>query len=210
MSHNLRSSENGYLLLPMDRNSHPEYLIDEMVGMSKAELIETKCTQDLFCGMPFYTTRMLRQSTYSYWIPADQPYFNKQVSLTRIVEKQPVDRFMFELTGTDAMGVMISPMPGIEIVKWSFFHEVTETGMDYQGRPTYFVFYSAGINAPGTFWVDLKVPNGWIGKKLDIGIAAHYTHFDKERTEAFQSFIDSYPKWTHVTAWMASYNGFEY
>lgn len=195
----------------MDRHSHPDYLSGEMEIMSKAELNTQRCEEQLFCGMPFYTARMLRQSTYSYWIPAAAPEFNTAISFRRIVNGQPANRYMFELTGTSAMGVYLSPMPGVEIENWSFHESVDDTGMDFQGRPTYFVMYSAGNPVPSTFWVDLKVPEGtWTGKKIDIGIVAHYTHFDDQRTVAFQQFIDSYPEWCHVTAWMNSYNGYEF
>lgn len=195
----------------MDRHSHPDYLIDEMEGIAKAELIDEICEQELFCGMPFYTSRMLKQAKYSYWVPAGDPYFNKEVVLQRITNQQPENRFMFQLEGPDSMGILISPEPGVEIVDWSFDYAVASTGMEWQGRPTYFIQYSAGkVNRPVTFYLDLKVPSGWTGKKLVLGISAHYTHYDEERTNEFKQFIDSYPEWTHVTAWMASYNGFEF
>lgn len=209
MEGNLKSSGNGYLLLPMDRHSHPDYLKDEIPLMAKAESNKERCEQELFCGMPFYTARMLKQSTYSFWIPAQAPYFNADISFRRITNAQPADRMLFEVSGTSAMDVFLSPMPGVEIERWSFFNEVTDSGMEFQGRPTYFVMYSTGSPGPATFWIDLKVPSGWTGKKLDIGIVAHYTHFDKERTPEFQEFVNSYPKWCHVTAWMGRYNGYE-
>lgn len=207
---NERTSDSGYFILPMDRHSYPDYLADDMPHITQAELIADKCAEEIFCGMPFQTTRMLRQSTYSYWMPADAPYLDGTVTLTRIVINQPENRFMFEMQGPTAMAVLMSPMDGVEIEAWSFFDEVTDTGMDFQGRPTYFVRYAAGSVAPANFWVDLKVPAGWTGKKLDIGIVGHYTHHDEDRTDSFQEFIDSYPEWCHVTAWMSSYNGYEF
>lgn len=194
----------------MDRHSHPEYLLDEMEIMRKAEPNQQRCQEELFCGMPFYTARMLRQAEHSFWIPAEKPYLNKEVTLRRIVNGQPANRLTFEVGAISAMGVFLSPMPGVEIEKWSFFHEVADSGMEFQNRPTYFINFSSGFPAPATFWIDLKVPNGWTGKKIDIGIVGHYTHFDGERTKEFQGFIDSYPEWCHVTAWMASYDGYEY
>lgn len=207
----LKSSESGFLLLPMDRHSQPDYLVDHMELMAKAELIEDQCVDELFCGMPFYTSRMLRQASYSHWIPAGAPYFNKDVIIQRITNQQPENRYMFQLEGPDSMGILISPEPGVEIESWSFDSEVLSSGMEWKGRPTYFIQYTAGkFNRPMTFHLDLKVPAGWTGKKLALGISAHYTHYDEERTAEFQQFIDSYPDWTHVTAWMASYNGFEF
>lgn len=194
----------------MDRHSHPDYLIDHMPIMSKAEKIDEKCEKELFCGMPFYTTRMLRQSPYSYWIPSNAPVLSESVTLTRIVQNQPENRMLFQMTGIDSMGVMISPMPGIEIEKWSFYDEVMDTGLNWQGRPTYFMYYTAGVHSPITFWLDLKVPQGWTGKKLDVALTTHFTHHDELRTSEFQDFINSYPEWTHVTAWMNSYNKFEF
>lgn len=210
MNQNEISRDSGYLLLPMDRHSHPDYLVDLMPNMTQAELIADKCEQQIFCGMPFQTTRMLRQSTYSYWMPAEAPYLDGEVTLQRVVNGQPENRYMFELTGPTAMAVLMSPVEGVEIERWSFFEEVTDTAMDFQGRPTYFVRYAAGTPTPVVFWVDLKVPTGWTGKKLDIGIAGHYTHHDEHLTAGFQEFIHSYPEWCHVTAWMSSYSGFEY
>lgn len=195
----------------MDRHSSPEYMKDDMPAYAKAEPIEEHCEKELFCGMPFYTARMLQNSKYSYFVPTEAPYLNTQLSFRRVTSQQPEGRFMFEISGTDTMGIFISPMPGVELVRWSF-DEVVDTGLNFQGdRKTYFIMYSSGFPEPATFWIDLEVSSGFTGdKKVDIGVAMHFTHYDEERTEVFQTFIDSYPEWCHVTAWMASYTGFEF
>lgn len=178
--------------------------------MFKAQLIDDKCDEELLCGMPLYDTRNIAQSRLNYWIPANAPYLSETVTLVRIKEQQPENRMLFQMTGVDSMGIFISPMPGIEIEKWSFYDEVIDTGFDWQGRPTYVINYNAGVHSPITFWLDLNVPQGWTGKMMDIAVIAQFTHHEEERTKDFKDFINSFPEWTHVTAWVSSYNKFEF
>lgn len=203
-------SENGYFIIPTDRHSGLSYLIDDVPALEMASPLGYRCDQTIFCGVPFYSTGMLRLSQYSYWIPAEEPIFNEPVELIRIEANQPENRLMFQLSGPDARGVVIAPMPGIEIERWSFASNVTDLGLNWQGRLTYVVMHSAGLNAPSTFWIDITVPTGWIGKRVDIGVVAHYTHFDDQQTPNFRNFVASYPDWAHVAAWISSYNGYEF
>ena len=54
--------------------------------------------------------------------------------------------------------MQLSPRPGVQLLRWSLADGVPLTGQQFQGRPTYFLYFSWGRrSAPWTVWVDFKV-----------------------------------------------------
>lgn len=178
--------------------------------MNRAEPVESHCNDHVFCGMPVYRPRHIQQVNHSHWIPAGAPNALPEPTIQRIINGQPENRLMFEVNGPSYRVLHITPMPGVEIVRWSFHDSVADTQVDFQGRKTYFITYAAGTTAPATFWVDFTTSNPSTSKKLDIGLAAHYTLGTEERTTEFQRLIDSYPFWCHVSSWISIYNSYQF
>lgn len=195
----------------MDRHSTPEFLVDVMPIMRQARGILGDCDAYLFCGMPFYTTRMHRQMEHSYWIPmASSPQLSRPITVQRVTDGVPANRLELSLTGPHQMGILISPHVGVEITGWNLLDHVPVAGHDWNGRKTYFVRYVAGTIHPMTVRMDLSVPNNWTGPRVSVSVTGHYTDYDNEATPAFRQFVNSYPAWAHVTAWMSAYHGYEF
>lgn len=45
---------------------------------------------------------------------------------------------------------------------------------------------------------------------LDVVINGHYIHYDELQTSEFKKFLKTFPKFAHVTAWMSSYDGWQF
>ena len=57
------------------------------------------------------------------------------------------------------MTMQLSPRPGVSLLGWNLADGVPLTGQEFQGRPTYFLYYSWGETAaPWIIWADLQVP----------------------------------------------------
>lgn len=62
------------------------------------------------------------------------------------------------LAGPDHIGVMLSPVPGVALDRWSLVDQEPLAGPKWNGRDTYFVYYAyASEPEPLTFSFDLKV-----------------------------------------------------
>lgn len=61
--------------------------------------------------------------------------------------------------GPDHLGVMISPLPNIDLTKWSLVDgPPLVNGKSWNGRPTYFIYYSyVAKPVPLTFDIDFQV-----------------------------------------------------
>lgn len=117
------------------------------------------------------------------------------------------------MDGADHMGIYISPKVQTELVNWSFMNYVPKPGSKFNDQDTYYIFFSyqLDIHEPKyEFYLDFKTPDSWDQATFDIVLNGHYIHYDEERTPAFLSFINYFPKWTHFTSWMCSYKSFTF
>lgn len=94
---------------------------------------------------------------------------------------------------------------------WSFIDFIPQNPYLWNGRPTYFILYGYGLmpDKPYSFYIDVE--NSQSSKEqnstsFDIVLTAQYVHHDKSRTKQYQNFLNKFPSWTHVTAWMNSYH----
>lgn len=69
-----------------------------------------------------------------------------------------VQRLTFNVTGPDHMGLMVSPVKGVELLRWSILEGPPLAGPRWNGRETYFVYFSyADKPKPWVFSLDLRV-----------------------------------------------------
>lgn len=62
--------------------------------------------------------------------------------------------------GPDHMTMQMSPRRGVTLLRWNLADGIPLTGQTFQGRPTYFLYYSWGkTSAPWVVWADFKVRN---------------------------------------------------
>lgn len=110
------------------------------------------------------------------------------------------------------MGIYVSPKVQTELVEWSFMDYVPKPGSKFNEQDTYYIFftYQLDLHTKYDFFLDFRTPDSWNQATFDIVLNGHYIHFDDERTKSFLSFINNFPKWTHVTSWMCSYKSFTF
>lgn len=147
-------------MLPMDRYSM-DLVKDKVLQMDSSQVIEDDCSTDLSCGIPLYTSRMIKQGPYSHWIPADPPYLNKETVLTLTGTEYitNVKRLHFTINGADHMGIYISPKSSTTLSGWSFYDYIPKPGNKFNEQETYFVYFSYGHNMDKdyTFSLDFSV-----------------------------------------------------
>ncbi len=117
---------------------------------------------------------------------------------------------MIVLIGPDHMAIFLSPAVGVEMSGWSFEGAPLQPGPQWKdGRPTYFIFYSHGLNPKHwEFWVELKVPKTFVEGEddlLDVSVVGHFIHGQEMKsTSDFKRFLSQYPSWSYVTGWTSS------
>lgn len=77
--------------------------------------------------------------------------------------------------GPDHMSLVLSPRLGVKVTQWSLVPGEPLQGVTFNGRPTYFVYYSyASDPEPYQFWVDFQVSN--IGDMFIINCISTINH----------------------------------
>lgn len=133
-------------------------------------------------------------------------------------------KLSFAMNGTDHMNIIFSPYPGVELVSWSL-HPGTplKSKSRSRGRDVYFAFYTCASNLQTFhFWAEFFVPfvdvekafdsiDGnqkshpppYDGDVVDVLLAAHHVHGEKQLTERLATFFSKFPAWTVTTGWRA-------
>ncbi|GAB0089651.1 endoplasmic reticulum metallopeptidase 1 [Sergentomyia squamirostris] len=212
-NNNVRKTDSGYILLPMDRHSDPAFVEDYVPQMSKAVPVADDCAKEILCGIPLYSGRMLSQAHLVNWIPTDEPFLDGNISVSLVAHETSSNRMLFEVEGPSRVTIYIVPAPGVRVRAWSFMQDVPAIGISGIRRNGHFIVRTAGkVNQPFPFWIELDRPANWDSNQyqVSIGISGHFTHHDEQKTTQFRSFIDSFPDWTDVTAWTTGYKVYEF
>lgn len=203
---NVGNTSGGFWIADMDINS-PHTVDRHVKDMKKAELVDEDCKKYLYCGLP-YLVPVLTMISKTHWVPAWPPLLMNPVKMT-IVKKEAISggqRITFNLEGPAHMGVMFSPVTEVELVSWSEMRELPLEGPLWNGRKTYFIYYSYGLKpVPFKFSVDLKIPKGHKGPIMDFAVTSHYLFGPGKTTKELTDFIRKFPNWTAVTSWTATY-----
>lgn len=137
-------------------------------------------------------------------------------------------RLRFRLNGPDRVVIFLRSLNGSEITDWSFSTSLPKIVSEFQNGPLYFIYIGHGkVNLEYNFFIDVKVNSRIFKSQTDntsalsfhqrvspgqpsiaLTTVGHYTHHDEYQTAEFQSFIDSFPPWAHVTPWMCSYTSY--
>lgn len=163
----------------MDVNS--PHTVDRYVpDMKNAQLVTKEdCEDNLYCGLP-YLVPVLTMIWKTHWLPGPRPTLMTPVTMnvlnrTKINGGERLDfriegynmvtyfllyrNFMeFYFLGPSHMGVLISPVIGVEFDNWSLPTDGPLAGPVWNGRNTYFVYYAYGLEPkPFVFSIDFKV-----------------------------------------------------
>ncbi|CAN8028322.1 unnamed protein product, partial [Ixodes persulcatus] len=150
-------SDTGIWVVPLDFNG-PRSVRAHMSKGRKVHHVD--CSQHVYCGMPYYFP-VISKLRESYYIEAAGPIFHAKRKFELISQKMVlpnVRRLNFRLSGPSHMALVMSPRDGVELHGWSFTASVATKGVSWQGRPTYFVYFSQGKDVGAwDFWLELKV-----------------------------------------------------
>lgn len=123
-------------------------------------------------------------------------------------------KYSFAIAGPHFQMIHISPLSGVKIAEWSFNEIVPQTGT-WNGRQWTVVNYVHGISdwefKDLDFWMIIETPERWTEPyTFDIAHAALFVHNEETKTKEFIDFTDSFPEWTNVQNWTASFIGYQY
>ncbi|KAL1493675.1 hypothetical protein ABEB36_009373 [Hypothenemus hampei] len=197
---------NGYWIVDMDINS--PHTVDNYVPLMKtAQLVEKECIDYVYCGLP-YLVPVLTMIWKTHWVPAPEPDLLKPLNMT-ITERKSIqggERIGFKINGPAHMGVMISPILGIEIDGWSIPTPEPLPGPLWNGRNTYFIYYAYGLEpVPFQFWINFKIPSNHKGAIMDFAVTSHYLFGPGKASKDLKRFVSQFPSWSAVTYWTATY-----
>lgn len=142
----------------MDPNS-PHSVDRHVPEMIKAELVDEDCKHYLYCGLPYFVpvTTMLWKT---HWLPGPEPKIEIPVTM-EVLSKTLIEngvRIAVKVDGPTHIEVMVSPVLGVDLVRWSLESKKPLKGPLWNGRPTYFIYYAYGLErVPFTFSMDFKV-----------------------------------------------------
>ncbi|XP_046389078.1 endoplasmic reticulum metallopeptidase 1-like [Ischnura elegans] len=215
---NVRRHETGYWLVDMDHNS-PDVLRNKRPDLLNGAVpVEGDCAEELYCGMP-YLMPVLTFIWKTHWIPGPPISLYSNDTTLELLSREFLPnggiRLTFNATGPDHMGLMLSPVHGVELKGWKLMlPDESETeplsGPQWNGRETYFVYYGrASSSQPWIFSLDLKFLGGRKAGSfphvIDVGLTGHLMHGHHKVSPEFRAYIKRFPEWTVVTAWTASY-----
>nr|CAD7460312.1 unnamed protein product [Timema tahoe] len=207
----VRSKETGYWVADLDLNS-PDSVKSLVPEFARVRLVDD-CEDELYCGLP-YLMPVLSFLWKTHWIPAHPPDVPIPTTLTLMsTETRPpsVRRLTFNVTGPDHIGVMLSPISGVTLDRWSLVEGEPLKSSKWNTRDTYFVYYSyASDPEPLVFWIDLNVPDIDMKQILDIAVTSHFLHGPHKTSPEFVRFMGQFPSWASPSGWVATYSSFKF
>lgn len=119
---------------------------------------------------------------------------------------------LYYISGPNHMAFYISPNLNVNLSNWSFIDFVPRSGPYWNGRRTYFSYFSYAALPLTTdkFTLTFEVPVNYNDVVFDIAMVAHVTFRDEDRTSAFNDYIASFPSFAHVTPWINSYESWTF
>ncbi|XP_066142542.1 endoplasmic reticulum metallopeptidase 1-like isoform X2 [Euwallacea fornicatus] len=206
----ITNTSNGYWIVDMDINS--PHTVDHHVDLMKTAIpVEQDCVDYLYCGLP-YLVPVLTMIWKTHWLPGPQPVLLNTVNMT-LIERRTIsggERLSFEVSGPTHLGVMMSPVPGVEIRGWSIPTPEPLAGPLWNGRNTYFIYYAYGLEpVPLRFWIDFRIPSSHSGPIMDMAVTSHYLFGEGKASQDLKNFVNEFPDWTAVTYWTATYESWK-
>lgn len=208
----VRRNDSGYLIVNWDRHS------TRTVAKNLQEIngpVDVDCTAELMCGLPMIDKLALHSS----WIPLRQ---QKWTSLPSVTKTDVVfhslsgggRRVEFNITGPERINVYFSLYPGTNLTAWSFTDGRPMAATRWQGNDVYVIKHSRGHGAASSawnFWLEQDSDHGFEEKTINVTVAFNWViHKNLKLDDAFQTFVNSFPPWTHVNYAVASVDAYVY
>ncbi|XP_053965127.1 endoplasmic reticulum metallopeptidase 1-like [Anastrepha ludens] len=198
----IRFNESAIYVYPIDR--HTNTAKDVINRFKTVHNISDVCNDEISCLLRrpsiFYTAS-------AFWLPVDEapiiPSEKPLLTLTdEIILNTPnTKRYNYTLTGPDHLTIFIGPKAPARVVNWSF----DKTLLPNSG---YFMSFVYGKdNKALEFFIDLELPaNNSNSPNLEIGIAGNWVHQSVQRAEIYEEFLQSFPDYTIIVNWVATYD----
>ncbi|XP_017865425.1 PREDICTED: endoplasmic reticulum metallopeptidase 1 isoform X1 [Drosophila arizonae] len=202
-----RTDESGIYVYPQDRRF--SIAEEEIKTIGQLHKVSEFCDEEMFCGMPLYNHRWHKAREYSFWIPIkEQPEIPAAYPTLTLQETTELDnsmqrRFNFSLAGPDHMTIFVNVKNDAKLLDWSF----NETLIKNNEPPPYFVYFSYGLDKSALeFSIDVeKTTSSFDTPTLEIGIGGHWVHYDMQRSKGLGAYIDSFPSYAYIQAWVGTY-----
>ncbi|XP_055837180.1 endoplasmic reticulum metallopeptidase 1 isoform X1 [Episyrphus balteatus] len=199
----VRLNDSGIYVYPQDRRTST---LDDLVPVKrKSQKVSDFCKTEMFCGVPAYNHRWNKACEYSSWIDFSEPDLPSIPKLELLAKEVTPSsaRFDFKLSGPDHMTIFIGTKNDAKVKNWTF----NDTSIRENWEQPYFIYFSYGVDSTALqFFVEIEKTGGNFSEpNLEIGIGAHWVHDNAQKTKDFQEFLDSFPVWSYVSNWVASY-----
>lgn len=202
-SGDVRTHESGFYIQPVD----PRYnTLDDSIfknAVSQA-WIDRACAEEVFCGLPLYSSRWMEWKNSTRWIPANPPHQEKPTRLKLISRENITEtsiRLSFSLDSTDRVVIYVDPLAGVKVNDWSF----DRTLIDQPYQSPYFIYHvDALVTEPFEFWIIVERDSQLLeGPSMRLGVGAHFSHHSYMYTQEFSEFLKSFPAWAYPTTGVA-------
>ncbi|XP_050425475.1 endoplasmic reticulum metallopeptidase 1-like [Adelges cooleyi] len=207
----LRDTQNGLWIVDLDVNS-PHSIKNYVPELANARQISHKeCSKELYCGLPYFLP-VITFIWQTHWIDSEPLDVKIPLNLKLMYRDQRlnnIQRLSLTVNGPDHITMVISPYNDVKLKDWSVSNSKPFEGPRWNGRPTYFIYYSCANDiVPWDFWVDLEVPKGHTGPQIEVGLSGHRMHGSHKTTTQLQKFLKQLPQWTTTTDWSSSYKSY--
>ncbi|KAJ3649732.1 hypothetical protein Zmor_021456 [Zophobas morio] len=208
----IAQQDSGYFLLNLDRHS-PSMVKNMVKEIGTIQSIDQDCENYLFCGLPLVHSRMVQVVKYSSWIPAKQPVLPEQPVL-KVLSKSQVNqhviRYNVTVSGPDRLAVYLSPKTNTKIVNISLIERLPSERTVWNDRDIFFILHVYGKErAALKFTFDVEVSTNATNLTTEVAVAGIFVHDEQNnKTEEYSEFLNEFPSWADVTAWIGSYESF--
>ncbi|XP_055905553.1 endoplasmic reticulum metallopeptidase 1-like [Eupeodes corollae] len=203
---NIRYTDSGFWMSDMDRNCRKTV---ESLSMPETPIpheFNILCKNEIFCGLPFLTSRQLHLG--GYWVPAPTPLI-REVATLKLISKEKISpkihRLNFLLIGSYQLSLHIRPKDSVTLDRWNLMDYVPEPTV-YNKQKAHFVMISHGIeSAPMNITLDFKTTSDNHERPLvDISLVTLHSEYHKEHTPAFAHILAKLPRWAYAVPSVAS------
>ncbi|KAK5648928.1 hypothetical protein RI129_003820 [Pyrocoelia pectoralis] len=203
----------GFFVINWDRNA-PNTVRQLVKDFNKEKSITEDCDNNLLCGLPLISSKIISVIRDSTWIPAGQPIVHEQINFKMVEKNQlssTVRQFNFSLTGPSHMHITISPRINATLIKNNLVPHVPKT-LIWNNRKIYIILHVSGAEVtPLSISLNFQVPANWEGPTFDIGISGKCVHDRTNlKTPQYVKFLSSFPEWADVVPHLATYETWVY
>jgi len=203
-------TEGGYWFWPLDSNtkdfmSNFMDTVEEMENVTDVDA-NSKICEDLYCAQPFLwpTSELIKKT---HWIKREKGLPSNlkdrvRLRLTRNETSGSVRRMTFAFSGPTQLTIVLSPAPNYKLTNWSLSTGIPPSGVEWKGRPTYFIYQSRGSHITGDFEFTCEFTGSSSnGPVVDVLLGGFYLYAPNYMSQEFEEFTKLFPSWTNTMNW---------